>query len=266
MNTPPPENEKKSLTDLLAEACNAVGGVEERGRNVQQNYKYQRAADIYRAFRRELFSRGLVIMTNELALDLTQLTFSNARGETRQVNQAKLLVEYQIRGHGDCLPSQNHYGVGWDAGDKAIYKAKTGANKYFLKELGLIPDEKDQSDPEADESVDKLVEGKDRMPRPPDRGKEKPKQTAKASATPAKLAPANKQISWTEIQESQKTPPQQRTWAERFWDAARDSEYREDQVRAYIKSLGVNQTSEIPEDKREEALKWAKISQIPEYK
>ena len=46
------------------------------------------------------------------------------------------------------------YGTGTDKGDKAVYKAMTGALKYGLRHAFLIPDE---SDPEGDASVDKLT-------------------------------------------------------------------------------------------------------------
>ena len=59
---------------------------------------------------------------------------------------------------GDCpetVPIVLHsYGTGTDKGDKAVYKAQTGALKYGLRHAFLIPDE---SDPEADSSVDKAT-------------------------------------------------------------------------------------------------------------
>jgi hypothetical protein len=50
------------------------------------------------------------------------------------------------------------YGTGTDKGDKAVYKAMTGALKYGLRHAFLIPDE---SDPEADTSTDKATAAKE---------------------------------------------------------------------------------------------------------
>src|SRR5207244_7798356 len=57
------------------------------------------------------------------------------------------------------LPVVLHaYGTGTDKGEKSVFKAMTGALKYGLRNAFLIPDE---SDPEADSSVDKATAAKE---------------------------------------------------------------------------------------------------------
>jgi ERF superfamily len=143
----------KSLVTKLAEACNSVGGVEKKGRNEFQKYAYVRAADISKVFRRELFKRNILLTSNEL--DLTEKEVpTNSGGTMRYVT---LKAEYILRDgeSGETLTSVA-YGMGMDSGDKAVWKAKTGALKYFLRGLGIVPDERD--DPEADESVDEQTD------------------------------------------------------------------------------------------------------------
>ena len=138
---------RKSLATKLAEACDKVSGIEKKGRNDQQKYSYVKAADVAKAIRHELYSRGVVIITNELEL-LSERMQTNSGGWMTEI---RLKTEYVVTdGHEELRFSG--YGVARDSGDKAVYKAKTGALKYFLRGLGLIPDEKD--DPEADASVD----------------------------------------------------------------------------------------------------------------
>lgn len=137
----------------MAEACNSVGGVEKKGRNEFQKYTYVRAADISKLFRRELFKRNILLTSNEL--ELTEQTVqTNSGGTMRYVT---LKADYILRDgdSGETLSSVA-YGMGMDSGDKAIWKAKTGALKYFLRGLGIVPDERD--DPEADESVDEQTD------------------------------------------------------------------------------------------------------------
>lgn len=141
--------EAATLIKKLAEACNAVGGVEKKGRNQAQNYDYVKAADVAKAIRHELFSRGVVIIPFEHAPEFAALFTTKSGGTMRE---CKLRVTYHIMDAetGGSM-SFDAYGIAMDSGDKAIYKAKTGALKYFLRGLGLIPDEAD--DPE-NEPVD----------------------------------------------------------------------------------------------------------------
>lgn len=142
-----------SLVGKLAEACNAVGGIEKKGTNQKQNYKYIRAADVAKSIRHELFQRGVILMADEKEFTQTGAVKTMSGGEMREFT---LKVEYTLYdSDSDAKITTVAYGVAMDTGDKAIYKCKTGAVKYYLRSLGLIPDEKD--DVEADETVDEAV-------------------------------------------------------------------------------------------------------------
>lgn len=145
-----PEEAIKKLAEKLAEACDKVGGIAKKGKNTQQNYNYVKAADVAKAIRHELFERGIVVIPDEVSCEFVE--FSTKTGTV--MKECRLKTAYHITDGSETIIVHG-YGVAMDAGDKAIYKAKTGALKYFLRGLGLIPDEKD--DPEADESVDKVL-------------------------------------------------------------------------------------------------------------
>lgn len=144
----------KSLVTKLTEACNAVGGIEKKGTNESQRYKYMKAADVAKALRRELFTRHIMLIADEKEFTQTGVVTTKMGAELREFT---LRVDYHIL-DGDSGEKLivGAFGVAMDSGDKSVYKAKTGALKYFLRGLGLIPDEKD--DPEADEKVDKALE------------------------------------------------------------------------------------------------------------
>jgi len=143
-----------SLIAKLAEACDAVGGVEKKGRNDFQKYNYVKAADVAKAIRHELFQRGVVVIPHEKEFLETGRIKTNSGGEMREF---RLTVDYTLYdSDSDEKITVQAFGVAMDSGDKALYKCKTGATKYFLRAIGLIPDEKD--DPEFDESVDEQTD------------------------------------------------------------------------------------------------------------
>ncbi len=133
----------KSLVARLAEACDATSGVPKKGSNEAQHYKYQKASDVAKEFRHELFKRGIVVIPNEQ--DPVWRDYQTKSGSI--MRECQLAVEYLITDGTDKMAFIGH-GVAADSGDKAIYKAKTGSLKYFLRGLGLLPDEAD--DPEND--------------------------------------------------------------------------------------------------------------------
>jgi|SRR6185437_13020091 len=213
----------KSLIDKLAEACDAVGGIEKTGENKQQGYKYVKAADVAKAIRHELFKRGVVILQNEQKPEWVE--FETKSGTV--MKECRLAIEYIIKDSAESI-SVVGYGVAMDAGDKAIYKAKTGATKYFLRGLGLIPDEKD--DVEADESVDREpIVRRPQQPPPTNGNAHKPGEGLL-------IAPFQKNA---------------------FLSAAKKSGKSSDQVNEYLGSVGFESLDELPKTKFTEALKWA---------
>lgn len=143
----------KSLVAKLAAACNAVGGVEKKGRNEFQKYNYVKAADIAKAIRHELFERGIIVLIDEKEWTQLREITTNAGGKMPEM---QLRAEVTFRDEKETIGPITAFATAMDSGDKAIYKAKTGLLKYVLRGIGLIPDEKD--DPEFDEGVDEQTD------------------------------------------------------------------------------------------------------------
>jgi len=139
MSRPP---KAKSLHDKVCEACKAVGVVPKRGRN--EKYPYQKASDVAAAFRQELFSRGVIVRQNEQTP--TFRTIETNGGVP--VVDCCIGIEFTLTDGKETIGPDVKHGEGWDSEGKSLYKAQTGATKYFLRGLGLIPDETD--DPEYD--------------------------------------------------------------------------------------------------------------------
>lgn len=127
----------KGLISKLAEVMTVVGRIPKHGHNAHFNYDYVTEADIAEAVRSELASRHVMIVPSVKAVSWRQ-------GE----KICTLLMTYRIHDgeSGETLEFDG-IGEGQDSGDKATYKALTGANKYALMKLFQIPT---GDDPEKD--------------------------------------------------------------------------------------------------------------------
>lgn len=221
-----------SLVAKLADACNAVGGVEKRGRNDFHRYNYVKASDVAKAIRHELFQRGVIILPNETEFIETGKIKTNSGGEMREF---RLTVEFTIYDStSDEKITVKAFGVAADTGDKTLYKCKTGATKYFLRALGLIPDEKD--DPEFDESVDERTDPRIRQ------------SVQSPAGTPA-----------GENKSARRKRERIKEWQARAWDSAvRESGKTAQQVATFLQTRysSTSVTELTPEDFND-AIKWA---------
>lgn len=128
--------EKLSLVGKLAELLAVVERVPKSGYNDFHKYHYATEADIVSAVRVGMSERGLILVP-----DVQEMTWREA-GVTRD-GKAKdpictLKVKFTVYDGSETL-SFIAYGEGQDGGDKAVYKAMTGATKYALLKLFLIP-------------------------------------------------------------------------------------------------------------------------------
>lgn len=131
---------KTSLVGKLVEVTEAVGKIRKTGYNSHQKYEYMTEKDLVDAIKAELAARKILVTTSvlktefkgDLCLVETEHTFHDAEsGETLKVQGS---------------------GTGYDKTDKAVFKAQTGAFKYFLMKNFLISSD---DDPENDGVVKK---------------------------------------------------------------------------------------------------------------
>lgn len=141
----------------MLKAMGSVDAVTKKGRNENQKYNYVKATDVANEVRSVLIEQGIAF-----SFSVTQTLHWD-----KQTNSGGTMFYCQIfceasftctDGGGSVTVS----GLGWgmDTGDKAPYKAITGALKYVLRCAFLIPDE---SDPEND-AGEKLESVKQEQP------------------------------------------------------------------------------------------------------
>lgn len=143
------------LAAKIAKVMEAVGYVAKTGTNSAQGYKFVQASAVADKVREQL-SKLNVSMTP------TQIDVIS-EGTTPSGKQSLLTLRFTWTltdgDSGETLSFQS-VGTGADSGDKAAYKAATGALKYALLTGFLIPT---GDDPEADLSTDRVSEAAKRI-------------------------------------------------------------------------------------------------------
>jgi len=134
-----PETKSVGLYAKLAEAIAEVEHVAKDKENKHFKYRYASAEEIYRELRGPLLKRGLVFVPSVLD--------SQNGGSTLVARYRMRIIEAES---GEVLEA-DWIGEGQDQGDKASYKAATGACKTWLRHLFMLPAD---DDPEADSSTD----------------------------------------------------------------------------------------------------------------
>lgn len=158
--------------------------IEKKGKNTQQNYAYAKFEDYIEGIKDILNAQGLTIVTtvNEpKRLEPRTTKHGSIQYAVEVAITARLFHKTGEWIEIDC------YGEGQDSGDKAIYKAITGARKYALAcLLGLAT----KDDPENDEEETRREQRSQQRSAPPQRQQSAPprQQTppAKAATPPAK--------------------------------------------------------------------------------
>lgn len=138
-----------NLIQKLAEIRREVEGVDKKGKNTFQNYKYVMASDIAAVIGTKLAERNIMIARRNLKVQHIP------PGEGQKNTIVLMECEYGfIDGDDDFVGSDEQsalwmpaWGEGRDTGDKAGYKAFTGMLKYFLLQAFLLAT---GDDPEAD--------------------------------------------------------------------------------------------------------------------
>lgn len=142
-----------------------VSTVKKEGYNDFHKYAYAKESDYVEAIRPALLKHGLIVIPNLVS-------------ETKEGDLTRIVMEFEVinvDNPGDkiktTIPAQ-----GADKGDKGVYKAITGAKKYFVANTFLIATNDDPEDNEK--GYDKQLKSSET------------KTTRAASFTAPKAAPA----------------------------------------------------------------------------
>lgn len=155
-----PGSKPKSLAAKLAEVVLAVHSVAKRGTNEFHHYDYATEADVLEAVRRELAVRSVVIIPRCVGVSILERPRPDKA--SMFVTTADMILTL-VDGDSSEVMECPWKGSGEDAGDKGLYKALTGGNKYFLLKLFMIPT---GDDPEKSTKTRKNAPGATNAPPP----------------------------------------------------------------------------------------------------
>jgi hypothetical protein len=140
------KKEGSILVQKLAKVMAETRWVEKKGRNSFFNYDYARETDILDAVRTKLAENGIFVFTSVEHTDAKETAKRTRDGSP--VNLVFVKTKHTFW-DGESGETAEVFGTGCgeDSGDKAIYKAITGAMKYFISKNFLIST---GDDPEKD--------------------------------------------------------------------------------------------------------------------
>ena len=122
--------------------------IEKRGYNKFHRYNYATESDVSEKVREVLVEQNVMMLPD--VIEHTTREHVNQKGNTEYIATVKVKFTFIDGETGEEL-SIHSIGEGQDSGDKAVYKAITGATKYALMKAFMIPT---GDDPEADIGVD----------------------------------------------------------------------------------------------------------------
>lgn len=137
----------QTLVGKLAQIMADTPWVEKKGRNAFFNYDYAKEADILDAIREKLAQHGVFVFTSVESMEFRETSKKTRDGSPMNLVFVKTRHTFSDGDSGESIEVFG-YGCGEDSGDKAIYKAITGAMKYFVSKNFLMST---GDDPEKDE-------------------------------------------------------------------------------------------------------------------
>jgi hypothetical protein len=145
-----------NLRQKLAEVRRRIGYIQKRGHNERFNYSYVTAADIAGSVGDILSELGVVVIPS-----LENITYESTAGRGETTRMARVVMAYTFSDvdSGEEIVAKVA-GQGLDVGDKAPYKAMTGALKYALLQSFLLATGDDPEDERMD--VRSTAPGSDR--------------------------------------------------------------------------------------------------------
>jgi hypothetical protein len=149
---------EKKLVSKLAKVMQEVKYIQKRGKNKFHGYTYATEADVNEKVREELAELNVIMLPSMKNHSMRETTTKS--GNTEYIVCVDMDFTFVDGETGESL-TISMSGEGQDNGDKAIYKAISGCQKYALMKVFMIPT---GDDPESDEGVDERDEGSKSAP------------------------------------------------------------------------------------------------------
>lgn len=142
----------KNIYEAFIAIMNEVGYVQKTGINKAQNYKYAGEAQLIETLRPVMLKHGVLCVPGEAKVCKVDHIVVGAIGSEKKTYRTVIRYTFVYTHAASSTHLQvQAIGEGVDTGDKAAYKAATGALKYALRQAFLI---ETGDDPEKDDDKD----------------------------------------------------------------------------------------------------------------
>jgi hypothetical protein len=148
-----PKNSKIGIYTRLSRVLAEIGNVPKNGFNEHFKYSYVMESDLADHIRPLLVKHGLGLIYD--CVEVSDRIMVNDRGKTVNLVRVKVAITIGAEdSEGNLIGEKtgHAYGEAADSGDKAIYKAMTGAVKYWLYKTFLVST---GDDPEQGNDLDR---------------------------------------------------------------------------------------------------------------
>lgn len=129
----------KTLHKKLVKVLGSLGTVNKSGKNKAQGYTYATESDLLDAIRAQLIEQNVFIFTSSEVQDIKELNKKDREGNDKLSFITTVSTQHTFY---DADSGESHTvtssGQGHDSLDKGVFKAITGANKYFLMKNFLM--------------------------------------------------------------------------------------------------------------------------------
>lgn len=219
-----------TLARKLSEIMGEIHRIPKRGRNEFHKYDYVTESDLSEAVRQKMSDRFIEIVPKVVSYARHEL-LTDKGVYNGCIYDVTLEVWLEDGESGEKKLGGVMVGSGYDKGDKAVYKAITGATKYWIYKKFLIPT---GDDPEADSKTDKAVA--------------EVEQKRVLENKLADIAEEKKETSQPAKKGCISAPQQKRLWA-----IAKQAGWQNEEIKDFLKmKYGLDHTADIPKDKYEE--------------
>lgn len=155
-------SEHKNIYEALHEAYKTTGYVQKTGKVKSKtgsvNYNYAGEADLIEALRPALVENNIVFYCSDINIieEKTEVSIKEWNGKETKTNQYHISGIFTFTFHhtlSDTKLEAKSLGKGVDTGDKAEYKAMTGALKYALRQTFVIETGDDPDKQPSEEQI-----------------------------------------------------------------------------------------------------------------
>ena len=142
-----------SIYEKYYKVMQKIKRVPKNGRNNFHHYDYVTEADLAEMLRGFFIEEGLIVITSVLDMKKTMAQDPEKEMSTTHVKMEFRIIDIETKEEIKSV----FWGEGMDKGDKGLYKAYTGAEKYFLMKNFLIPtgDDPERESPEISQMLPK---------------------------------------------------------------------------------------------------------------